>query len=40
MCDDIKLMLLGFAQKLALEMLSNEITDKQRKDTARRWLCY
>ncbi len=30
-------MLLGFAQKLALEMLSDEATDKQRKDTARRW---
>ncbi len=39
-CDDIELMLLGFAQKLALEMLGDEASDKQLKDSARRWLGY
>ena len=39
-CDDIELMLLGFAQKLALEVHGDEASDKQRIDTACRWLGY
>ena len=33
-------MLLGFAQRLALEALGDDATDQQRNDTARRWLGY
>jgi hypothetical protein len=39
-CDNIELMLLGFAQRLALEALGDDATDQQRNDTARRWLGY